>query len=339
MKRDLPENLKSLTSFRFFAAFWVFLFHLRSRIDYENNWFWDVIENGARGVDFFFILSGFVIFHAYEHQIICKQLSFRNYIIKRFARIYPLHLVMLLTFLILAVLGNDQVHGFLASAFLLHAWGLTDGLVLNGPSWTLSAEMFAYLLFGVIVFRNPPTWLIATAFIVTAICVHAFSLHIGKTAFVHLTWDYGSLRILPLFILGMLLRRLSPLFSQTISAVIGFFGIAAFLWIARFEAVGYEILIPFVMLIVAGARLSDLPRLPTNGKILVYLGEISYSTYMIHIFAISVCFDYLPKLGLAPLPWPAVCIVVIVGSSISYHLIEVPARRWLNQYATFKRLN
>lgn len=51
-ENTLPRDLKSLTSLRFFAAFWVFLFHLRSRIDYEPNWFWGIVENGARGVDF-----------------------------------------------------------------------------------------------------------------------------------------------------------------------------------------------------------------------------------------------------------------------------------------------
>ncbi len=75
---NLPNDLKSLTSFRFFAAFWVFLFHLRSRIDYETSWFWDIVSNGARGVDFFFILSGFVIFHVYEPQITSGRFSLRN---------------------------------------------------------------------------------------------------------------------------------------------------------------------------------------------------------------------------------------------------------------------
>jgi peptidoglycan/LPS O-acetylase OafA/YrhL len=331
MKTTLPDDLKTLTAFRFFAAFWVFLFHLRSRIDYESNWFWDVIENGARGVDFFFILSGFVIFHVYESQISSGRFSFRNYIIKRLARIYPLHLFMLLIFLALAIMGNNQVQGVLGSIFLLHAWGLTDGLVLNGPSWTLSAEMFAYLTFGVIVFRSPPTWLIFVAFVITAISVHFFALSLGKTAFIHLTWDYGSLRILPLFILGMLLRRLSPALSQTLATLVGLLGIVMFFWFASVPA-GYEILIPFALLIISGARLSDQQNLPTNSQLFVYLGEISYSTYMIHIFIIAVWFDYLPKLGFGPLPWSIICVVVIVGSSVSYHLIEVPARRWINGY-------
>jgi peptidoglycan/LPS O-acetylase OafA/YrhL len=336
MNHDLPNDLRSLTAFRFFAAFWVFLFHLRSRIDYEKSWFWDVIEFGYLGVDFFFILSGFVIFHVYEPKIKSGQFSIRSYMIKRLARIYPLHLVMLLIFLAVAIVGNNQIQGAFASLTLLHAWGVTDRLVLNKPSWTLSAEMFAYIIFGLAVFRSPPTWLIAVAFFITAICAHAFAVNVGKLVFFHLTWDYGIFRIVPLFILGMLLRRLAPFVPSRIAVVIGLMGIGTFFWITQFEDVGYEILVPFVLLIVAGARLSDWQNLPTNSRLCVYLGEISYSTYMIHTFVIALWFDYLPKLGLNPLPWPMICGVVIIGSAISYHLIEVPSRQWINRYAVSK---
>ncbi len=334
---QIPHDLKSLTSLRFFAAFWVFLFHLRSRLEYEANWFWDVVENGARGVDFFFILSGFVIFHVYEPQISAGRFSFRDYLIKRIARIYPLHLAMLVLFVLVALVGNNPIRGLLPSITLLHSWGITGGEVLNAPSWTLSAEIFAYILFGLLVFRSPPTWMLLAVFVVTAIGAHFCALYIGKEAFLHLAWDFGSVRIIPTFILGMLLRRLLPLISMQIGMLLGVLGLGLFLLRAGSQNVGYEILIPFSLLIVSGARLSDQKWLPTNSQILTYLGEISYSTYMIHIFAIAVWFDYMPKFGIAPLPWPILCIAVIFGSSLSYHLIEVPARRFINNRFTSSR--
>jgi peptidoglycan/LPS O-acetylase OafA/YrhL len=240
--------------------------------------------------------------------------------IKRFARIYPLHFVMLVAFLALAILGSNSTNGAWAHVSLLHSWGVTDGPVLNVPSWTISAEMFAYILFGAIVCRAPPTWVITAAFVIAAIGAHAISVSLGKAAFLHLTWEYGSLRILPLFILGMLLRRLTPHVPLTIAPIVGLVGLGLFLWIARFEGAGYEILIPFVLLIVAGAKLSDRPKLVTNTKPLVYLGEISYSTYMIHMLIIAIWFDYLPKFGIGPFHWLFVCVLV-------------PARRWINRYS------
>jgi peptidoglycan/LPS O-acetylase OafA/YrhL len=253
--------------------------------------------------------------------------------IKRFARIYPLHLTMLFIFLLMAFAGNNPVHGFFVSVFLVHAWGLTENLTLNGPSWTLSAEMFAYFLFSIFAVRKLPTLGIAIAFAVTAVCVHLFALKLGHAGFLHLTWDFGSLRILPLFILGMLLRRLTPLVTPVAASAMVATGIVLLFYQTGSGPVEYEILIPLSLLIVGGARLSDVAALPTNSRLLVYLGEISYSIYLTHILVITIFVDYLPKLGLPILPWPVIGLALILGSSATYQLIEVPARRWLNQFA------
>jgi len=320
----MPSDLKTLTSLRFFAAFWVFLFHLRARENFEPSWFLDFVSNGARGVDFFFILSGFVILHVYD-----GEFSHRRFLAKRFARIYPLHAVVTLLFIAVAVVGANPVEGVWQSTFLLHAFSTTDGLVLNGPSWTLSAEMFAYLLFALIPFRK--TWIIGLACVVTFIGAHILSLSLGKTAFIHMTWDYGAFRIVPLFLLGMLLRRLTPDVSEPFAAAAGIAGLVLLGWIGTMQNAGYAILAPFVLLIVSGARLSN-SNIVTNRKTLVYLGEISYSIYMVHIFLIAIFFDYLPKFGIPTPHWFVISIALLVASSVSYHLIEVPARRWINAH-------
>ncbi|OWV45985.1 hypothetical protein CDZ97_11955 [Mameliella alba] len=328
----LAADLRTLTAFRFFAAFWVFLFHVRVRIEPGTGLGWDIVENGARGVDFFFILSGFIIAHVYEGQITSGRFSLRRFLWKRFARIYPLHLAMLLIFLALAVLGNNRHDGVVASVLMLHSWALTEGLVLNGPSWTISAEMFAYLLFGLLAVRRYPTWALLIALALSAVGVHLFALSLGETAFLHLTWDFGALRILPLFILGMVLRRIAPQVSMRLGLVAGAVGLLTLPLLAGQRDPGYELLLPFCLLIVAGARLSEAPWLPTNSRVMVYLGEISYSTYMIHVLVIKACYDYAPKLGLATPGWPLVGVIVIAGSALSYHLIERPARWFLNRF-------
>lgn len=326
----LPGDLKTLTSLRFFAAIWVFLFHLGNRIELDQDWFWTFIDNGARGVDFFFILSGFVIFHVYEGQIATGKFSLWRFMVKRIARLLPLHLLMIAIFALLGVLGNDSVNGLVPSVLLLHAWATTDGLVLNGPSWTISAEMCAYLLFGLVVVRTPPTWLLILAFAVSFLAVHFFAVTVEDTLFIHLTWDFGALRIIPLFILGMLLRRLAPQISHLFAISLGVLGIVALAWIGSAGEAGYEILIPFVLLILSGARLSDQRWLPTNHAVAVYLGEISYAIYMIHMLVIKVFIDYLPKIGLDYPHWGLICVALVVGSSASYHLIESPSRRYIN---------
>ena len=255
----------------------------------------------------------------------------KNYLVKRFARIFPLHFIMLLPFLAVALAGDNPIEGLFASVFLLHSWALTDGLVLNGPSWTISAEMFAYLLFGITVFRSPPSWVLAVAFIITALAAHAVAIELGKTGFIHLTWDYGAIRIIPLFILGMLLRRCASFISSGGAMMAGVLGFALFAVFASRSDAGYEILIPFVLLVLSFSRLSDWGALPTNHRLLVYLGEISYSIYMIHIFAVNIWFDYLPKFGLEPLHWQILCVAVVLGSAVSYRFVELPARLWISR--------
>lgn len=163
---------------------------------------------------------------------------------------------------------------------------------------------------------------------------HIFAMSLGKSAFVHMTWDYGAFRIVPLFLLGMLLRRLTPYVSEMLATAVGVLGLVLLAWVGSIQSIGYAILIPFALLIISGARLSNW-RIISNSKAFVYLGEISYSTYMIHIFVIAACFDYLPKLGISTPHWSIICIVVLALSSASYHLIEVPARRWINSLSNF----
>ena len=328
----LPTDLKTLTTFRFFAAFWVFLFHVKVVTEFEEGWFLSIIQNGARGVDFFFILSGFVIFHVYEGQINAGSFSFRAFLKKRIARIYPLHVVMLLVFVVLTLGRGDPMDGFFQSLFLLHAFATTDGLVFNDPSWTISAELFAYVLFGLLVVRNVSTLALVVAFVVLAVLAHLLAVSLGKPAFVHMTWDFGGIRILPLFVLGMILRRLAPLSTPIISGGIGVVGLILLVLFIGREAAAYALLLPFSCLIVAGANLSDRAWLPTNWSAMTYLGEISYSTYMVHIFVIELCFIYAPRLGVPPMPWQVVGLIVVIASAVSYHLVERPARTWINSW-------
>ena len=342
-KPQLPGTLGCLTSFRFFAAIWVVLFHLQFRLDVEPNLFWSFVNNGARGVDFFFILSGFVIFHVYGDAL--RDGSFRplSYLQKRFARLYPLHAMTMAIFIALQlVAGQDGENtgvlfsswDVLWSATLMHAWNLTDGLVLNEPSWTIGAEMFAYIVFAVLMpRRHVPLLALVLAFVVIFAAVHYFSVWFDGKRFMHLTYDFGALRILPLFMLGMVLRRLAPLISQDLAAVLfglGLLGFAALGWRADVE---YALILPFSLLILAGAPLSRARWMPLNHPAVQYLGEISYSSYMIHIPVLLIYFDYAPKI------WPGVpemfsttgdvlitILLVIVASVASYHVVEKPAR-------------
>lgn len=147
--------LNNLTGLRFYAAFWVFLYHFFPV--YTDLPKVDLLEVGYLGVDVFFVLSGFILTYVYYGKFFVNKISIKdyyNFIIKRFAKIYPLHFILTLIFIPLLFVGKYVFHqdalkvypNTLINNFLLiHAWGTTSHYSWNFPSWSISAEWFAYL--------------------------------------------------------------------------------------------------------------------------------------------------------------------------------------------------
>jgi peptidoglycan/LPS O-acetylase OafA/YrhL len=157
-KFEAPANLATLTSLRFFAALWVVLYHF---LDQLPEWIADLLvplHFGPRAVDFFFILSGFILAHVYQPSIEAGRFSLRSFYVKRFARLYPVHLAMLALVIGLffaARLAGMEIHSAGKYDFsrlwmhllAVHAWFPHGTNSFNIPSWSISAEFFAYLLF------------------------------------------------------------------------------------------------------------------------------------------------------------------------------------------------
>lgn len=156
-----------MDSLRGFAAIGVALFyHYQHYIGintYSGDYpfssfgFW-FFKYGWSLVDFFFVLSGFVFSYVYKEKIALKKIGFKEYCFLRFSRIFPLHfltLVLVAIFQSLRVnthLGyfiysfNDSYH-FVLNLFLVQSFGMDRGWSFNGPSWSISCEIVAYLIF------------------------------------------------------------------------------------------------------------------------------------------------------------------------------------------------
>jgi len=173
---------------RFIAAAAIVLFHYRSQMT-ELVPAFAVLEPiaaaGYLGVDLFFVLSGFILTYNYldwfqrlERRAYLRFLGFR------FARIYPVHLFtigFLALPLVLAIaLGeslshpeNFSVEDLVRNLLLIHAWTTATLLNWNYPSWSISAEWFAYLLFPVVAFvivrLRSPSVLLVSAFAAVAL--------------------------------------------------------------------------------------------------------------------------------------------------------------------------
>ena len=140
------DGLPSLTSLRFFAALFVVLYHLVRQVGQVTDlsmlvWF------GRSGVTFFFVLSGLVLAWTYAD----AMPRLRVFWWRRFARIWPLHVVATLLSVGVYVLLDRPVStaGVVAALGLVHAW-FNDPTIVNGgngATWSLSDEAFFYLCF------------------------------------------------------------------------------------------------------------------------------------------------------------------------------------------------
>lgn len=357
--------LVSLTFFRFWAAFYVFAFHLHLRwpltVPHLLSRPWKhFLNQGAVGMTFFFVLSGFILAYNYEGQNLIA--NFRGYFIKRVARIYPVYLFCLLLSVGWFHPGIPQPatisrHPWLAQAlanlllgiqdiFCLQAWfPQTFNYWNNAGSWSLSAEMFFYLLFPFLLFHlgalsTRALW--RAAFIIYALCLlpglsdYFFPPMPGPVYYA------TPIYRLPEFTLGViaaLLLARQPMSERT--AKRGLIAAAGLLtvYLAASNAQGWLIhhwlVVPCFMLIVAaGASLHSgaFARLCAWRPFQI-LGESSYSFYLVQTVTIFLAIEShdslantFPILANPLVWWGCVGIATLIPAVLVWRAIEIPAR-------------
>ncbi|SIO55076.1 Peptidoglycan/LPS O-acetylase OafA/YrhL, contains acyltransferase and SGNH-hydrolase domains [Singulisphaera sp. GP187] len=178
----LPRHFYSLDALRGFASLAVifshwdhFFYHGTKQGSFSPNLqplyqlFWPFYNEGGRAVDLFFCLSGFIFFWLYSLKIRRGEVSFRDFFLLRFSRLYPLHFVTLLlvaagqyvfylrhrTFFVYPY--NDLYHFFIQLFFASH-WGIHRGYSFNAPVWSVSIEVMLYFIFFVLCRLGIPRW-------------------------------------------------------------------------------------------------------------------------------------------------------------------------------------
>jgi peptidoglycan/LPS O-acetylase OafA/YrhL len=171
------NRFRALDGLRGVAALAVALFHLPIAFSLHDS---PLIRQSYVAVDLFFVLSGFVIAHAYFGRLAGLE-SARDFIVRRIGRLWPLHIAVIAAMVVVelarlafaSTLGDDlrppfsgetSIEMLLANVFLVHAWGMPTSW--NIPSWSISAELFAYLAFAAICVWTPRRALLAAAVIV-----------------------------------------------------------------------------------------------------------------------------------------------------------------------------
>ena len=307
--------------------------------------------SGAYAVDFFFILSGFIMAYVYKEKLVKnfnKQEIF-NFYIKRFARIYPLHIFTLLLLLLTASLElwvpNRPVFEpkvLFLNFSLMNVWFHPS---INMPAWSISAEFISYLFFPVIVFLLRKQKKNSHNIIIIFLLCLLYSSLIDIFGFK--SWHYGIIataRATIGFIIGFLLhdifknsdskdsKRFDPDYICLSLLVVYFL-----LLHLGFPTLFTYVFIPPIIFFLASSK--TIAHFIFSNKISLYLGKISFSIYLIHcpILEYYKAFYSHKYMQLNPETdqlyiWGhllLIIITVLVVAALCYHLVEYPSRRAL----------
>lgn len=353
MRKQIP----ALTSLRFLAALWVFLFHLHIwHGDFGVSPVDKFLHSGAVGMAFFFVLSGFILALASEGQE--PLADYRGYAVRRFARIYPMYLFVLIAGWFLNGFAGDLgekplrsglFHG-LADLTLTNAWFpqmYMGGHARNG-TWSLSVEVFFYALFPLILFH--------------ARSMSDRALTLGVRWAVGLTFGFSvfgkyiqPMDMFTQFVIAysIPIYRLPEFVAGVFAGVLALRGTAAapsgrkVLWLVFGSALYFAVFqktfpyvahgivaIPCLLAVFAyftknnlgwAARLFSRPSF-------VFLGEASFALYLVQLVTVPWFEAHAKELGLRPAV--ALCFVVtLLLACLAHLLVERPMRplvtRWL----------
>lgn len=350
--------LPALDSLRGMAALSVCLFH-------SNNLFGlpSLLPHAYIAVDFFFVLSGFILFYRYGHILDRRSsapVTVNEYIIRRLARLYPLLLLATLAgFLMMSArlvmsggIGNDAgmlVYALISGVFMLPA--INTGLIFGpdvlfpfvGPAWSVFWEMVVSIGFALWARAGLRFVPLVTVIALLSLAVFAFPLGTIDGGWRFETFHIGGLRAVAGFCLGILIARLyartensmSP--KQQRAASLAVFALICLVatYIASgaqvtslvFELLLLAIVFPTVVFLSAHAA----PCFLVN-KVGFVLGSASYSLYLLHIISRDIAAFILGRTDVVKpslLVGSGWLLATIFASYLCWRFFETPARRWL----------
>jgi peptidoglycan/LPS O-acetylase OafA/YrhL len=359
------KYLSNLTPLRAIAAIWVVVFHIQVisfRFVFPQQT--KVLFKGYLMVDLFFIMSGFIICHVYQQSFEAGIAlgNFRKFIVARFARIYPLHfftLAILIGFIAITHGWNmvDDPKAILPNLFLIHSFGVNKIYTWNVPSWSISAEWWAYMVFPLVILfiHRKKTLAIITLGLLVVLAYVALIFWIphpdpfDPTGTIYhdlnATYDYGFLRGLAGFVSGILLYKVyelrlwATLFRRDLTALVLMIVIITCMHFGIND--GY-IIILFIALVYVFTLNNGRLHVLCNNRFLQYLGKISYSIYLSSLFTFII-FSLVKLPGLQysdhgattsfwiGVGWTLVFLIIHIGiSSLTYYFIEAPCRKYIN---------
>lgn len=299
MLKNNHPHFFSLEIIRFIAAFTIMYGHyvhffMFQNVNYSNTLF-ELFLNpyGHLAIPIFFLISGFIFMHVYFYEIINFNINFFQFIKRRIARLYPLHLltlilVLLLQLVVLASFGeffiyqNNDIHHFVLNLTMISYWGFENGNSFNGPFWSVSVEFLIYILFFIVVSKLPShrvakIILFCSPVLILVFHETVFPTTITKCAFYYFSGCSLYVVIESLFKKQEKIRDISLAFILVALFV-------CYLYLRKNYGIFFDfILCPIIMIIFIylefRTKLFKTKLFTVNGK---FLGDLTYSTYLLH---------------------------------------------------------
>lgn len=333
----MKARFGALDFYRFIAASGVFFFHFAhyAKCDYSTG-FGSAVVMFAMFVDFFFILSGFVIGISY-FEAVQSAPEILWFLRKRVARLYPLHVLTLFIFLFPTLIGLSahpdkwSASSILGELLLVQSWPLNAPLPYNFPSWSISVEWAMYLLFPIVALLCRRAGMTALVFIVVAGFI-ANTMMADQLDPPVWSKVINPVRAIPTFAAGILISQTYRRFVIPQGIMYGLAAFALAVVGLVFHAPPVFSLVLFaacVYLTASGYAHSS--KTVMNNRFFAALGDSSYSLYMLHAIFLSAIIDKAwPRLTSAtvPLYLSVVIWLAVVGVSLlSFRYFESPMRR------------
>jgi exopolysaccharide production protein ExoZ len=322
-------RFESLQAGRGLAAIMVVLYHTEGIISLSKYWHGSThyFHFGAAGVAYFFVLSGIVILHAHQGDL-GKADRLQDYYWKRLRRVYPIYWVVLLSILPAYFLSSSFGAGFERSPS-----AIVESLILIPVvraetiipvAWTLCHEVMFYLMFSVLLWRKTAGIALMGIWMLASVCSLFF------TPANHVLAAYISPLHL-LFGMGLMIASLVYRFSIP-GGPLALIGISGFTILCYTDDIGRltSPLLPlyfgfFAGIAAAGLMLYEKQRGLKIPPFLIFLGEASYSIYLIHYTALSISAKLVHRLWLLhPI---SICIpaallfIIALVSGIALHIV------------------
>lgn len=317
MKMKTTNHIQSLDGLRGSCALMVALMHMQV---FTHIYSLSIIRNAWMFVDFFFVLSGFVISFAYADRLSSKR-GILIFAVRRFGRLWPLHASVLMMLIALEVVryilskysgvettrtpftGQFSVSSIFQNLFLLHALWIHNIATWNGASWSISTEYYTYLIFALLcLFLTKPrmrliAWMISiSSLIVIVMCVPTYMQTEGQIIVdgkILPTSDFTMFRCLYSFYAGVITydywkrrqienRRALSLTEGAIVLLVVLF--VSFSGKNITSVLATPVFMATVYIFAHGA--GPLSKL-LQSRPMVCLGSWSYSIYMVHTIVFS----------------------------------------------------